>query len=74
MRACPTGLEHAFGLFCEPKPPAPTRSRGPTEGLACLLCVSLTCFSDKTEGLSSIIVFFAGRTVVLGDLLTGWFE
>jgi hypothetical protein len=26
------------------------------------------------EGLSSVTVFLAGRTVVLGELLTGWFE
>jgi hypothetical protein len=32
------------------------------------------CFSDKTEGLSSVMVFLVGRTVVLGELLTGWFE
>jgi hypothetical protein len=26
------------------------------------------------EGLSDVIIFLAGRTVVLGELLTGWFE
>jgi hypothetical protein len=32
---------------------------------------SFTCFSDKTEGLSGVTVFLAGRTMVLYELLTG---
>jgi hypothetical protein len=31
-------------------------------------------FFDKMEGLNSVTVFLAGRTVVLGELLMGWFD
>jgi hypothetical protein len=63
-----------IGSPCESKAPSPAHSRGPIDGSARLAIVLPQAFSEKTEGLSRAIFFLVGRTMVLGELLTGQFE
>jgi hypothetical protein len=59
-------------ILREADPRVPARSEGRIEGSGRFPFILPHAFFDKTEGLSGVMVFLAGRTVVLGELLTGF--